>query len=109
VLPPVTNSLFPPPNRFLLCRSVVARWRSGGIIVRIGGDVTAVALRQLDDAIRKLVAGAIEDRSSIRSSTEAGRLAGEYSGAGLSTTEISELLVRAASAAGVGTQLYVTD
>jgi hypothetical protein len=73
--------------------------------VRIAENVPPGVLAQLDDAIRQLVAGAIKNHRVVRSGPEAERLASEYRRAGLSKSEIADLVARAASAAGVTTEL----
>jgi hypothetical protein len=59
----------------------------------------------LDEAIERLVADARQDGGLIRTGPEAGRLARTYPGSGLSPVEVAEVLVRAALAAGVATEL----
>jgi hypothetical protein len=69
----------------------------------------SAARERLNNAIRERVADAIRDGQVIRSGPEAARLARTYAGSGLSTAQVSELLVRAALAAGVATELSSSD
>lgn len=59
----------------------------------------------LGRAVQELVRHALRDGRIIRSGPEAASLARRYPGAGLTTSEISEMLVRAALKAGVATEL----
>jgi hypothetical protein len=59
----------------------------------------------LEGAIRKRVLCAVLEGEIIRSGPEAAKLNRTFPGSGLSTTEISEKLVRAALKAGVATEL----
>jgi hypothetical protein len=72
--------------------------------------VTARSGKDLVDiAIRKRVLRAVLEGEIIRSGPEAARLDRACPGSGLSTTEISELLVRVALKAGVATELCPPD
>lgn len=100
LMPPAAAALI----RFLCGGPGFGPARSGETIL---GDEAqlAAARRSLDEAIRRLVAEAVEEGGIIRSGPEAARLAGAYGTSGLSGAEIAERLARAAVAAGVPTEL----
>ena len=76
--------------------------------MRVDGHARTIG-QLLNDAIRHLVAEAIQSGGIIRIGPEAARLANTYTGSGLSTAEISELVMRAAVSAGVTTELCPPD
>ena len=65
--------------------------------------------RLLDVAVQEQVQCALDDGSIIRSGPVAARLAKRFPTSGLTTTQISEIIVRAALKAGVATELCQPD
>jgi hypothetical protein len=63
----------------------------------------------LDVAVQKQIQHALDSGSIIRSGPDAARLAKRFPTSGLTTTQISEMLVRAALKAGVATELCQPD
>jgi hypothetical protein len=71
--------------------------------------MTARPGKRLDIAIGERVRRAALEGEIIRSGPEAAQFHRAFPGSGLSTTEISEKLVRAALKAGVATELCAPD
>jgi hypothetical protein len=63
----------------------------------------------LDVAVQEQIQRALDDGGIIRSGPDAARLAKRFPASGLTTTQISEMLVRAALKAGVATELCQPD
>jgi hypothetical protein len=63
----------------------------------------------LDVAVQEQVERALHDGGIIRSGPDAASLAKRFPTSGLTTAEISEMLVRAALKAGVATELCQPD
>ena len=69
----------------------------------------AVGKSLLDVAVQEQIQRALDDGSIIRSGPVAARLARRFPTSGLTTTQISEMLVRAALKAGVAAELCQPD